>query len=43
MIPRNIVRAVREMIERGNMDIYEMASRLKLDVSVIQAVIDMLT
>jgi|688.fasta_scaffold867197_3 hypothetical protein len=43
MIPRNIVRAVRELVERGNLDIYEMAARLKLDPQVIQAVIDMLT
>lgn len=43
MTSRNVVQAVREMLERGNMDIYEMASRLKLDVTIIQAVIDMLT
>lgn len=38
----DLVLAVREMLDR-HLDVYEMASRLKVDVSVIQAILDLLT
>jgi hypothetical protein len=38
----DLVLAVREMMDR-HLDVYEMASRLKVDVSIIQSIIDLLT
>ena len=37
-----VVQAVREMMER-HWDVYEIAAKMKLDVSVVQAIIDMIT
>lgn len=37
-----VVLAVREMMER-HWDVYEIAAKMKLDVSVVQAIIDMIT
>jgi hypothetical protein len=43
MATRNeVINAIREMLDR-NWDVYEIASRMKLDVSLVQAIIDMLT
>jgi hypothetical protein len=39
MLKRDLVLAVREMINR-NLDVYEIAARLKLDPVTIQATID---
>lgn len=39
---REIVAAVREMMER-HWDVYEIAAKMKLDVSLVQSIIDMLT
>ena len=39
---KDLINAVREMLDR-NWDVYDIASRMKLDVSVVQAIIDMLT
>lgn len=36
------IMAVREMLER-HWDVYEIASKLKLDIVVVQAIIDLLT
>ena len=38
----DLVLAVREMLDR-HLDVYEMASRLKVDVAIIQSIIDLLT
>jgi hypothetical protein len=38
----DLVLAVREMLDR-HLDVYEMASRLKVDITVIQSIIDLLT
>ncbi len=37
-----IVNGVREMLER-HWDVYEIATKMKLDVAVVQAIVDMLT
>ena len=42
MISRTLVTAVKEMMER-NWDVYTMASRLKIDVAIVQQIMDMLT
>jgi hypothetical protein len=43
MATRNeVINAIREMLDR-NWDVYEIASRMKLDVSVVQAIIDLIT
>jgi hypothetical protein len=34
--------AVREMLER-HWDVYEIASKLKLDIALVQAIVDLLT
>lgn len=39
---KDLINAIREMLDR-NWDVYDIASRMKLDVSVVQAIIDMLT
>jgi hypothetical protein len=38
----DIVNAVREMMGR-NLDVYEIASRLKIDVFTVQTIMDLLT
>jgi hypothetical protein len=38
----DIVMAVREMLER-HWDVYEIATKLKIDITVVQAIIDLLT
>jgi predicted transcriptional regulator len=42
MFRHDTVMAVREMLER-HWDVYEIASKLKLDISLVQAIIDLLT
>ena len=37
-----IIAAVREMMER-HWDVYEIASKLKIDIAVVQAIVDMLS
>lgn len=42
MATRNeVINAIREMLDR-NWDVYEIASRMKLDVSLVQAIIDLI-
>lgn len=36
------IMAVREMLDR-HWDVYEIATKLKLDITVVQAIIDLLT
>lgn len=36
------IMAVREMLER-HWDVYEIASKLKLDIALVQAIVDLLT
>lgn len=36
------IMAVREMLER-HWDVYEIAAKLKLDIALVQAIIDLLT
>jgi predicted transcriptional regulator len=38
----DIVNAVRELMGR-NLDVYEIASRLKIDIVTVQSIIDLLT
>ena len=38
----SLIQAVREMLER-HWDVYEVASKLKIDVQVVQAIIDLIT
>jgi hypothetical protein len=42
MFKRDLVMIVREMLDR-NWDVYEIAVKCKIDVAVVQAIIDMLT
>ena len=42
MMKQDIVAAVREMLER-HWDVYEIASKLNLDISIVKAVIDLIT
>ena len=42
MLKSQIVAAVRELMER-HLDVYTIASRLKLDPALVQSIIDMLT
>jgi hypothetical protein len=42
MFRHDTVMAVREMLER-HWDVYEIASKLKLDIALVQAIIDLLT
>jgi hypothetical protein len=42
MVSRSLIMAVKEMMER-NWDVYTMASRLKIDVTLVQQIMDMLT
>ena len=42
MFKRDLIMAVKEMMGRG-WDVYEIASKLKLDITFVQAIIDMLT
>jgi hypothetical protein len=37
-----IIAAVREMMER-HWDVYEIASKLKIDIALVQTIVDMLT
>jgi len=41
-IKRELILVVREMLDR-HWDVYEIASKCKIDVGVVQAIIDMLT
>ena len=38
---KDLINAVREMLDR-NWDVYDIAARMKLDVSVVQSIIDLL-
>jgi len=38
----DIVMAVKEMLDR-HWDVYEIATKLKIDITVVQAIIDLLT
>ena len=38
----SLVQAVREMLER-HWDVYEIASKMHLDVQIVQAIIDLIT
>ena len=42
MMKQDIVAAVREMLER-HWDVYEIAAKLNLDISIVKAVIDLIT
>lgn len=42
IINRDLILIVREMLDR-HWDVYEIASKCKIDVTVVQAIIDMLT
>jgi hypothetical protein len=42
MFRHDTIMAVREMLER-HWDVYEIASKLKLDITLVQAIIDLLT
>ena len=42
MFKHDTVMAVREMLER-HWDVYEIASKLKLDIALVQAIVDLLT
>ena len=42
MIPRSLILAVQEMLER-HWDVYTMAARLKIDPVIVQQIIDILT
>jgi hypothetical protein len=42
IINRDLILIVREMLDR-HWDVYEIASKCKIDVAVVQAIIDMLT
>ena len=42
MIPRALVAVVREMLER-HWSVYEIAAKSKIDVALVQQIIDMLT
>ena len=42
MFRHDTVMAVREMLER-HWDVYEIASKLKLDIALVQAIVDLLT
>lgn len=42
MLKSQIIAAVRELLER-QLDVYTIASRLKLDPILVQSIIDMLT
>ena len=37
-----VVAQVRELLER-HLEVYEIASRLKIDISLVQTIVDMLT
>jgi hypothetical protein len=39
---RSLVQAVRELMDR-NWDVYEIASRIKIDPQLVQAIIDSIT
>ena len=39
---RSLVQAVRELLDR-NWDVYEIASRIKIDPQLVQAIIDSIT
>lgn len=39
---RTLINAIREMLER-HWDVYEIASKLKVDVTLVQAIVDLLT
>jgi len=41
-IKRELILAVKEMLDR-HWDVYEIASKCKIDITVVQAIIDMLT
>ena len=38
----SLIQAVREMLDR-HWDVYEVASKLKIDVQIVQAIIDLIT
>ena len=42
MIKHDIMLAVKEMLDR-HWDVYEIATKLKIDITVVQAIIDLLT
>ena len=42
MFRHDTIMAVREMLER-HWDVYEIASKLKLDIALVQAIVDLLT
>jgi hypothetical protein len=42
MIKQDLVAAVREMLER-HWNVYEIAAKMNLDVSIVQSIIDLLT
>jgi hypothetical protein len=41
MISRNLIQAVNEMLDR-NWDVFEIASKLHLDISLVQSIIDII-
>lgn len=42
MLKKDLILSVKELLER-HCDVYEIASRLKVDIALIQAIIDALT
>jgi len=39
---QELIAAVREMMER-HWDVYEIAAKMNLDISIVQAIVDLLT